>query len=103
VPSALIEWMYVLLSSNSLALDSPFTVTIVTISPVLWSSPCTVIITLNISFFSVPKELVVCASKSGKVIGTVVAINPSNDADRNAKISLFCLIAVDKRLFFNDQ
>ena len=45
----------------------------------------------------------VCASKSGKVIGTVVAINPSNDADRNAKVSLFCLIAVDKRSFFNDQ
>jgi hypothetical protein len=95
VPSAFMEWMYVFESSNNFTLDSPFTLTIVIMSPVLWFNPCTVVMTLNISFFTVSGEIV-CARISGVVLSIGVAISPSNDTDRNAKVVFFCLIsAVD--------
>lgn len=50
--------------------------------------------TLNISFFSAFGELVVCAKVSGVVLNIDVAITPSNDTDRNAKMSSFCLVLV---------
>jgi hypothetical protein len=84
VPSAFIERIYVLVSSNNFTVHYPFTLTIVTMSPLLWSNPCTVISTLNISFLSDGSlAVVVCARVLGLVLSTVVvAINPSN---RNAK------------------
>jgi hypothetical protein len=50
-------------------------------------------ITLNMSFFSVPMELVVCARASGTLFIAVV-INPSNDIDSNAKARPSCLVCV---------
>jgi uncharacterized protein YsxB (DUF464 family) len=47
-------------------------------------------ITLNISFFA-SGEVVVCARVSGVVLSIDVVINPSNDTDRNANVSSFCL------------
>src|SRR5215204_1935240 len=105
VPSAFMEWMYVLESSNSLTLDSPFIFTIVTLSPLLRSILFIVLITLNMSFFfSVSGELVVCARAPGEMLfSAVVATSPSNDTDRNAKVSFSCFFLipiVDKRSSF---
>jgi hypothetical protein len=50
-------------------------------------------ITLKISFFSVPVELVVCARASGTLFIAVV-ISPSNDIDSSAKTRPFCLVCV---------
>jgi hypothetical protein len=97
VPSlAFTDWMYVLASSNSLTLESPFTLTIVTMSPLLWSNPCIVIITLNMSFFLIASgEVMACATASESALRTDVAIIPSSDADRNTNVSSRLFLALN--------
>jgi hypothetical protein len=100
-PAAFIEWTYVFESSNNFTLDSPFTLTMVTTSPVLWFSPCTVMITLNISFFAVSGELVVCAIAAGVLtIAEAARTSPSTNID--TRLSFFRIIPiVDKHSAIN--
>ena len=74
-------------------LDSPFTLTIVTTSPVLWSSPVLVMM-----YFE--NILLLCSRSASSLCKSVWSIqycyseqSPSNDIDRNIKVS-FCFFFI---------